>query len=139
MKKNIPEKVKEPEPTDRYDVNMDPGTLRLCNAINKFKGIATYSSCCGHEKDIFSIEFCITGNCSIDLPALLFFFDGCHSGVYDWTVQAYTDCAAENAGFAINSKSKGKKAYEEADKIAGIMEKAGFCPYECNEVGIGPL
>lgn len=40
-----------------YDGKMDPQCVNLCNALNKFRGIETTESCCGHGKSKFTIFF----------------------------------------------------------------------------------
>ena len=51
------------------------------------------------------------------VPVLLYYIDPCHVG-FRWNCQVYTDCSMCPARFYIESCSKGKDAYKEADKIA---------------------
>ena len=57
-----------------YEGNIDTECLPLCNVLNKFKGIDTFESCCGHDEHPFRIWF--TAANLEALPPLLYFFDG---------------------------------------------------------------
>ena len=98
---------------------LDPEVLSLCMAMNAFPGITTTSSCCGHGREPFGIYF--QPESLDDLPALLYWFDGCHTGQYGWRVRVFTDCAADHATFEVEGPAGG---YESADVIAKCMLEA---------------
>ena len=77
-----------PRVTKPYPNDMDTECVSLCDAMNRFPGIETILSCCGHGKKPFMIWF-VTRSLE-DLPALVYFFDG-HTGVYGWRVGVNTD------------------------------------------------
>lgn len=106
-----------------YPDDMDKECVRLCNAMNSFGGVLTTGSCSGHEKGVMQIHFNVSGNHDKNLPPLLYYFDHCHTGIAGWMVRVYTDCAADRAAFVVTSTSVGKEAYEEANRIAGYMER----------------
>ena len=96
----------------------DKECVALCKAINRFPGIRTTQSCCGHGETRYAIWFRV--NNLEALPPLLYFFDGCHCGSYDWRVIVYTDCAMSPVVFEAEDPV-GKKAYKEARVIAKLM------------------
>lgn len=107
----------------KYPDDMDKECIRLCDAMNRFPGIMTHDSCCGHGKKEMGIYFIVTGHHKKDLPPILYYFDKCHTGVPGWRVEANTDCAMDGVSLSASSESIGEKAYEEADKIAECMEE----------------
>ena len=99
--------------------DLDPEVLSLCRAMNAFAGIFTTQSCCGHGREPFRIWFMAT---SLEaLPALLYWFDACHTGQYGWIVRVYTDCSADHATFMAEGPRGG---YEAAGVIAKYMLEA---------------
>ena len=104
-----------------YTGKMDPECVALCNAMNRFEGIETYESCCGHGNDNFCIWF--SAESLKVLPALLYWFSPCHSGVYGWKVCATTDCACSPATFRAESERMGDEAYGESNLIAKYMNE----------------
>lgn len=104
-----------------YEGKIDPECINLCNAINKIKGIETFSSCCGHEKNNFRIW--IKVNDLKNLPILLYYLDPCHVG-FQWVCKVTTDCAMSPVTFCIESLSFGEKAYNEAEIIANEINNA---------------
>ena len=108
---------------ERFNVappaDLDPEVLGLCRAMNAFPGICTVSSCCGHGRDPFDIWF--KARSLDDLPALLYWFDGCHSGQYGWSVTVRTDCGASPVTFTAEGPCG---AYEAAESIAKDMREA---------------
>jgi hypothetical protein len=106
----------------KYPDDMDKECIRLCDAMNRFPGIMTYESCCGHGKKEMGICFLVTGHYKKDLPPILYHFDRCHTGVSGWRVEVHTDCAMDGVRLSALSESVGEKAYKEADKIAECME-----------------
>ena len=102
-----------------YEGKMDVECIPLCDALNKLPGISTIDSCCGHHKKPFNIWF-IADDLKY-LPALLYWFDGCHCGFYGWRILVTTDCAKSPVHFCIEGKVG---AYNEADKIGKLIEKA---------------
>lgn len=113
--------MKIPQRQPEYKDKMDTECLALCDAMNKMPGIQTVESCCGHGEEEFRIWFMAENLES--LPALLYWFDGCHSGIYGWSVQVKTDCAMSPAFFSARSRSKGEMAYKEANVIADCIEE----------------
>jgi len=96
--------------------DIDPECVPLCAAMNRVPGIQTIESCCGHGKDPFRVWFVAT---SLDrLPDLLYWFDGCHSGFYDWKVTVATDCAKSPVHFKVEGPAG---AFSEADSIAALI------------------
>ena len=101
-------------------VEIDKDIVNIVKAMNKFPGIRTVESCSGHGKQPASIFFVPE---TIDaLPALLYYFDWCHSGVY-WPVHVYTDCSASRATWVVESEEMGPLAYIEGNTIAEVMLK----------------
>lgn len=101
--------------------DIDEQAIPLYIEMNRFPGIRTICSCCGHDKDTFCIWFIVED--LEDLPALLYCFDGCHTGIYGWKVIVITDCALGPVKFLAESSTVGKKAYEEAEVIAKYMRE----------------
>ncbi len=106
-----------------YDGKMDAECVALCDAINRFPGIQTTESCCGHAKRTFDIWFTVRS--LDDLPALLYWFNGCHSGIYGWHVVIRTDCAQSPVSFCAESEAMGQDAYDGAAVIAHHMNEHG--------------
>ena len=103
-----------------YGPTMDAECVALCDAINRFDGITTYESCCGHGKDAFCVWFSVD---SLEaLPPVIYWFDACHSGV-NWSVYVTTDCCLSPATFHAESSSWGDKAFAEAEQIAKYMNE----------------
>lgn len=98
----------------KYGKYIDPEVIELCDAINKFKKIKTWVSCCGHGKDPFVI--------------------GCHSDTeidslpLQHIIQKYSNWSIINKGydfqnlytFAIQGPVG---AYGESNKIAEFIMK----------------
>lgn len=101
-----------------YTGTMDKECVQLCNAINLIKGITTHNSCCGHNKDEYHIWF--MAKTLKSLPELLYWFDGCHCGFYDWRVIINTDCAMSPVAFMVEGPI-GIQAYEQANEIARFI------------------
>lgn len=107
----------------KYPDDMDKECIRLCDAMNRFPGIMTLASCCGHGSKDFNIFFIVTGDHDKDLPILLYYFDRCHTRVPGWRVEVFTDCSADRATYTVTTSSVGEKAYREANKIVECMER----------------
>lgn len=101
-----------------YEGRMDVECISLCDAVNKLQGLRTISSCCGHNKDPFSIWF-IAEDLK-HLPPLLYYLSSCHCGFWGWRVLVTTDCAMSPVNFKIEGNIG---AYDEANKIAQLIEK----------------
>jgi hypothetical protein len=102
---------------------LDKECVKLIEAMNTMPGIRTFESCCGHGDYPFRIWFFAE---SLEvLPELLYWFDGCHCGVYGWEIIASTDCSMAPARFRVESTEMGCIAYEEADEIADMIMKRG--------------
>ena len=100
--------------------DLDPECLSLFQAMNGLAGIATFESCCGHGQEPFRMWFKPDNfEC---LPDLLYWFNPCHSGLGRWICRVYTDCAKSPVVFVMESESVGAEAYEEADKIAALIQ-----------------
>jgi len=102
--------------------DIDEECQKLCEVINRFPGIQTICSCCGHNKTPFHIWF--TAKSLICLPELLYWFDGCHCGYYDWQIFVETDCAKSPVHFCIEGPVG---AYKQADEIATLIVKNDDC------------
>lgn len=101
--------------------DIDKESILLCNAMNCFPGIQTIESCCGHGKDCFRIWFDVED--LEDLPPLLYFFDGCHTGVYGWSIKVTTDCGMSPVSFYVESSTLGEEAYTESITMSEEMHK----------------
>lgn len=99
---------------------MDKECIKLCHALNMLPGIKTFESCCGHGNSEYSIYF--LAKSLKDLPQLVFWFDICHCGFYDWKIIAKTDCAMSPVSFVIKGPI-GNEAYEQSEQIAKLIEE----------------
>ena len=104
---------------DGQIVGIDKEIVRLVKVMNRFPGITTLSCCCGHGDNETRIWF--SPKSIKDLPAMLYWFDACHSGCR-WDVFIYTDCSADHVTWMLQARVKGEEAYQEANKIAEYME-----------------
>lgn len=103
---------------------VDKECIDLCNALNCIPDITTVESCCGHGTEPYRIWF-DTENLET-LPHLLYWFDGCHSGFYDWKIEVYTDCGRSFPTFMVQGPV-GERAYNQSKAIAQlIMEDEEF-------------
>lgn len=102
------------------EVGIDRDIVNVVKAMNRFPGIRTIESCAGHGEYPVSIFF--VPESIDDLPAMLFWFDKCHSGV-TWPVTIYTDCGADRVTWVVESVNKGPQAYIEGNTIAAHMMK----------------
>ncbi|KKN26502.1 hypothetical protein LCGC14_0874180 [marine sediment metagenome] len=110
----------DPVEIDGVINGVDKELVNLVKAMNKFPGIRTIESCAGHGNKPPAIWF--QPDSIEDLPALLYWFDRCHSGCY-WPVRIYTDCSADHVTWMVKARVDGEEAYQEADKIAEYMER----------------
>lgn len=78
---------------------IDQECVELCMAMNSLPGIETTESCCGHGKTPFHVFF--RPEALEALPELLYWIKACHSGVYGWDVEVYTDCSGETPFFVL--------------------------------------
>ena len=108
-----------PEERINY-AELDPECVSLVRAMNTFPGITTFESCCGHGKTPFLV--CFTAESLEVLPDLIYWFEGCHLGIYGWRVEVTTDCSRRPAAFLVESTEKGEAAYREAEQIAKAMK-----------------
>lgn len=108
-----------PEWRPPYDLDFE--IRELCIQMNRFPGIQTTCSCCGHGKRPIGIFFLASLE---DLPPLLYWCDhhgcACHSGVRGWVVKVYTDCTMRPASFLLEGPAGD---YEGAAKIAAKMKE----------------
>lgn len=95
--------------------DLDQEIRELCEALNAIPGITTYQSCCGHGDAEIGIWFYFRD--LSDLPALLWWFDVCHSGkaAEGWRVITYTDCGQGGPFFRLAGPPG---AYDAARDIA---------------------
>lgn len=100
--------------------DIDPEVVDLCAAINKIPGVQTIESCCGHGSRPFKVWFVV--NDLVDLPHVLYWFDGCHCGFYGWDVVVTTDCAKSPVTFKIQGPA-GDQGFAEAKEIARLITK----------------
>jgi hypothetical protein len=106
---------------DLFCIELDDQVTKLVHAMNSLPGIKTVESCCGHEKGVLCIWFKAE---SLDaLPDLLYWFDGCHTGVFGWVVEVVTDCAMHSVTFCAHSNAVGNQAYCEANIIAEAINR----------------
>ena len=105
-----------PKPKWVVPTGMDTECIELCRAMNKVPGIRTIESCCGHGKTPYHIWF--KANRLTSLPALLYWFMGCHCGFYGWKVQATTDCGCSPVTFMLEGPVG---AFKEAEDIAKLI------------------
>ena len=102
---------------------MDTACIGLCAAVNLFPGIETVESCCGHGERPYRIWF--TATSLYVLPALLFWIDGCHSGIYGWRTFVRTDCAMSPVTFCLEGPvDSDGSAYREAAELAKVIREA---------------
>jgi len=96
----------------------ETGCHRLCNAMNRFSGIRTTSSCCGHGKKPLTVFFSAN-----DLDTIARFLSVIRS-VYFFGFQ--WDCFIKSRNFfevsyTLSSRSKGAEAYREANCVANLL------------------
>ena len=103
---------------DDLPPDMDPECSALCTALNKYPGIRTVDSCCGHGRRPYSVFF--KAMCIDDLPPVLYWFDSCHCGHYSWDVVVLTDCGMSYPTFHIRGPI-GEQAYLESLHIAELL------------------
>lgn len=60
-----------PREANEFPPDMDSECIALCRAMNRFPGIKTHDSCCGHGEKPFSVWF--TATSLTVLPPLLYF------------------------------------------------------------------
>ena len=97
---------------------MDEECKELVEAMNKFDGIQTVESCCGHGEYEYKIWFIARDlEC---LPELVYYFSPCHCGCYGWNVIATTDCSMRPIIFKVEGPIG---AYEDSRKIARAMRE----------------
>ena len=99
----------------KYDGEMDPECILLCDAINRIPGVDTTESCCGHDNGTFRVFFHIEDQRTVSI--LLYYIDPCHMG-FRWDCKVFTDCSMRPACYYIESLAKGKEAYDQANEIA---------------------
>ena len=104
---------------DSKDIGIDIECLALCEALNRFPGIETVESCCGHGNNPFRIWFVPESLQS--LPAVVYFCDKCHNSFDNWNVTVRTDCAMSPVLFMVQGPT-GQQAYDEAKEIANLMD-----------------
>ena len=96
---------------------MDKECINLCEQMNRYPGIRTFESCCGHGNSDYHIWFLVDN--MMLLPRLIYWFAGCHCGIYGWHVEVTTDCGMSPVHFSL----VGPKEYDARYKI-GVYEEA---------------
>ena len=100
--------------------DIDRECIALCQAINRFPGLHTTESCCGHGERPY-LMFFRPDSFDAMLP-LLYYIDKCHIGVEgNWIVRAYTDCAADQSRFVLEGPV-GDVAYRDSVTIAEALK-----------------
>ena len=95
---------------------MDKECIKICDALNKIKGVETLESCCGHGKQPFSVW--LKCNNSKQLFPLIRQISHNYAD-NNWHCEAeLTDMENRPVIFHLYSDKKGKEAYAEADEIA---------------------
>lgn len=97
---------------------MDKECENLCAEMNKYPGIKTFESCCGHGETPYHVWF--EAESLDNLPELIYYFHGCHCGYYDWKVNVTTDCTKSPVTFLIEGPIG---AYHEAEYIAFLLQE----------------
>jgi len=105
----------------KYEGEMDKECLALCDALNRVPGIRTAASCCGHGKGDYHIWF--VADSLEALPDVLYWFDGCHCGFYNWRVEVTTDCAKHPVHFMVTGVGEPENLYGQAAKIATLLDE----------------
>ena len=108
----------------KYDEEMDRECVKLCNAMNSIPGIETFCSCCGHGKGCMWIDFHAKSMGSI-IPIINYVSHDYHCGTSSrgaiWTCECLGGefwNSRHRGYFRFYSRSVGRKAYAEANKIA---------------------
>jgi len=94
LKRKRPGKRKQ-----KYDGDMDPQCIPICDAMNLLPGIHTIESCCGHEEDEFRVWF--KADSLEVLPPFLYHTVPCHGAKFGWRVTVGTDCVMAPAAFCL--------------------------------------
>ena len=101
---------------------MDIEIVEICNAINKFKGLKTYSSCSGHGERPVEVWFHVSYPRALYplLRAIDMRYGGPDGGgSKPWFVETMdTDLPKKPVTFVLWSRTVGAIAYEEAKMIA---------------------
>lgn len=99
---------------------LDREVIGLVLALNSFKGIHTFESCCGHAEGPFWIVF--QADSFEDLACVLWWFrDGHELHEYrNWHITVSTDPDAETIYFQLDGPT-GERAYEEANALATLI------------------
>ena len=117
----------------QYTGKMDKEVVTLCDALNSIDpSIRTVESCFGHGKAPLRIWFRCTN--LRKLPDLLYWFDGCHSGRYGWTITVRTDCGKSFPTFLIESPNRGDDARRDADFLARLIIQEEIEPKKKNKI-----
>jgi hypothetical protein len=91
--------------------------------MNRFPGIMTIESCCGHGKQPFRIWF-VAKSLEV-LPPLLYYFDTCHGAPKDWSIVVTTDGGMSPAKFRVEGPIGD---FEGAERIAKLLNE-----YKCDD------
>lgn len=103
----------------KYDDQMDPQVIDLCNAINEIPGLETTSSCCGHDRH--GVWIWLEAETTRDLYILSRCIDKRYYGsLCHWTLEVDSSDMLEGnpVSFWLNSHTKGSTAYGEAMRLA---------------------
>lgn len=115
--------------------DLDPECVALCAAINEcLPGVETVESCCAHG--MYPYRIWVWPESLDALPPLLYWLDHCHTGLPGWSMQVYTDCAADHCTFMIEGPAG---AYAESGKIAAAIRLDAHDAARCSDCGINTL
>jgi len=111
----------------KYDEEMDPQCIELCDAMNCLPGITTFESCSGHGALAFTIWF----KKSYNWDEGLFFLTRCADGRYwkyghEWRIELSVGDQFEDnhlpVNYALHSDNvRGEEAYEQAKDLVENM------------------
>jgi len=110
-------KAEHPVPPPDYS-DIDVECRLLVAAMNKFPGIETIESCCGHGERPLKIWF-VADDLDV-LPPLLYWTDVCHTGCGGWCVMVETDCAMSPVVFRLEGPVG---AFVDAETMAVKMQE----------------
>ena len=107
----------------KYDGKMDKACIALCDAINSIPGLRTFESCCGHGKQPMRIW--LKAKMVQSLYVLARSVNRMYGGPVnnrtefkEWFVIAQDKDSGMCVIFLLESSTKGRLAYRQANRIA---------------------